>query len=192
VDENGSKKSLSPLERKTPGVIPDWLERIAVMCWPQASSVVVRRGVYEKIGGFCEELPHTNDWDMWKRIAVNYPVWFEPQPLASYRYLHPSSHTYSLIRTGANVREYRRSIAISRMYLPKTVAEKLSRSAEEYYGAYALKTGCRMLLKGDMTAAFAQTKEAVNCAHSLTEITRIFLRFVCDAAYYPLKLLCNR
>ena len=178
MNEKGQAHSLSPLEKKTQGIIPNWLERIAVMCWPQASSVVVKRSVYEKIGGFCTELIHCNDWDMWKRIALHYPVWFEPKPLASYRYLHTEAHTHRLVRSGENIRDSRKSIRISQTYLPKSIARKLSKKANENHAIYAFITACRMFLRGNTKAAKSQFREACKCSHSPKIIIRIFLHVI--------------
>jgi len=178
MDEKGQAHSFSPLEKKTQGIIPNWLERIAVMCWPQASSVVVKRSIYEKVGGFCTELIHCNDWDMWKRIALHYPVWFEPKPLACYRYLHTEAHTHRLVRSGENIRDSRKSIRISQTYLPKSIARKLSKKANENHAVYAFITACRMSLRGNTIAAKSQFREAYKCSHSPKTIIRIFLHII--------------
>lgn len=47
--------------------------------------MVVRRDVYEQLGGFCPQAKSAFDWEMWKRIAVNYPVWYEPQTLVCFK-----------------------------------------------------------------------------------------------------------
>ena len=75
VDEAGNEKTKSPVERETPGILENWLERIALNCRIQAPSIVVKRSIYEELGGFHPELFHTADWEMWKRISVHYPVW---------------------------------------------------------------------------------------------------------------------
>ena len=75
MDEESHWQSLSLLERKTPGILADWLERIAVVQRIQTPAVVVKRRVYEDLGGFCPELFYACDWEMWKRIAARYPVW---------------------------------------------------------------------------------------------------------------------
>ena len=52
MDEKGCERDLSLLERETPGVIPNWIERIAVTQRIECPSIVVKREVYEKLGGF--------------------------------------------------------------------------------------------------------------------------------------------
>ncbi|MBD2432469.1 MULTISPECIES: glycosyltransferase [Fischerella] len=165
VDENGEWQWLSVLERETAGIIYNWIERLAISQRIETPSIVVRRSVYEKLGGFHLELFHTADWEMWKRIAVHYPVWFETQPLAYYR-RHSASHTSTLIRSGANIANALRAIEISESYLPKAFATQLSNQARKNYAFVAISTARRMLAMSDMEAAIAQIWSGLNCSDS--------------------------
>ena len=189
IDKNDRKFFLSHIEKKTPGIIPRWLEHISLMNWLQSSSIVVKRSVYEKIGGFCEELVHANDWDMWKRIALHYPVWHEPKPLAFYRYMHPSSHSYYLATSGANISDSRKAIRISRIYLPESIAEKLSKKAERYHAVYALKIACRQAMGGRINSAKAQIQEALSSINSLKTAIQLFFHFAWDTICSPWRTL---
>ena len=165
MDDEDHWQSLSPLERKTPGIPSNWLERLAVVQLIQAPAIVVRRSVYQELGGFHPELSVSEDWEMWKRIAVHFPFYYEPQPLACYR-VHSSSLSGRLIRSGAYIADTRKAIDISQSYLPKTVAVELSRKAREYYALYAISKAREMLVARDMVAAIAQIREALKCRYS--------------------------
>ncbi len=165
MDEQGNQRSLSALEQETPGIIPNWLEWIAVMQRIQFAAMVVKRSVYEQIGGFSDAAGSAADWEMWKRIAAFYPVAYHPQPLACYR-LHSTSETSRLIKTATNISDTRKSIEMSQSYLPQNQAVELSNKAKEHYAFYALNTAKQLLSKGDTTAAFAQIQEALNCSQS--------------------------
>src|SRR5262249_56575161 len=89
------------------------------------------------------ELVYTLDWDLWKRIAARYPVWHEPQPLACYR-THKSSETSRLIHAGADIADARKSIEISRAYLPKEIADRVSAIAAERFSIEAVHNAGRM------------------------------------------------
>jgi hypothetical protein len=83
---DGHWGSFSPIERDEPGIVDDWLFRIASGQRVTTPSVVVRRSTYEAIGGYDGSITvGGEDWEMWVRIATRYPVWFEPEPLALYR-----------------------------------------------------------------------------------------------------------
>lgn len=165
MDEEGNKLLSSRLERETPGILENWLEQIAVSQLIQTPAIVVKRSVYEQLGGFHPELSHAADWEMWKRIAVHYPVWYEPQPLACYRQ-HSSSDTSRIITTGANIADTRKAIEISASYLPKAIATDLSNKAREFYAFQAIIKAHQILARGNTAAAIAQIREGLKCSHS--------------------------
>ncbi|MDJ0688929.1 MAG: glycosyltransferase family 2 protein [Xenococcaceae cyanobacterium MO_188.B32] len=175
INEEGERHFLSRLERKTPGILSNWIERIAVSQAIQCPSIVVKRKTYEQLGGFYLQLRWSNDWEMWKRIAINYPVWYEPQILASYR-LHSSSESSQLTRSGANIVDIRNAINFSQSYLAEKLspkyAKKLSKMAFIHYAYYAFNDAKRFINKGDFVAAFSQLKEALLCSPSIKMILK--------------------
>lgn len=50
------------------------------------TSVMVRREVFDALGGFNEQLRAAEDWDLWIRVAASYPVAAVHEPLVSYRF----------------------------------------------------------------------------------------------------------
>ena len=54
----------------------------AMPLWTGA--VVIPRKVYDEIGGFDPMLKMAEDFDLWTRIALKYPVYFTDRPLAYY------------------------------------------------------------------------------------------------------------
>jgi predicted O-linked N-acetylglucosamine transferase (SPINDLY family)/glycosyltransferase involved in cell wall biosynthesis/predicted O-methyltransferase YrrM/ubiquinone/menaquinone biosynthesis C-methylase UbiE len=165
VDENSRQRSLSFLERETAGLLENWLEKIATSQRIQPSSIVVKRTTYERLGGFCKQAGSAADWEMWKRIAAYFPLWYEPQTLACYR-LHSTSWTSRLLQTGGNILDTLKSIEMSQSYLPPEKAESLSKQAREHYAFYALNTAKQMLGVEDEKAAIAQIKAALKCSQS--------------------------
>ncbi|MBE9193366.1 glycosyltransferase [Gloeocapsopsis crepidinum LEGE 06123] len=166
VDEDDRPVYIPKLEQVTAGVISHWIERIAVEPLIQPPALVVKRSVYEKLGGFHPELRYTCDWEMCKRIAAHYPLWYEPQILAHYR-IHSASATSDVIKSGANVADRRKAIEISRAYLPDILADKLSHKAEEVSAINTLGAARRALSRGDTATTMVQIKEALKCSSSL-------------------------
>ena len=39
--------------------------------------IVVRRSVYEELGGFDDRLTLAEDWEMWVRVAIRFPIYYE-------------------------------------------------------------------------------------------------------------------
>jgi hypothetical protein len=100
--------------------------------------MVVRRDVYERLGGFDTRIRrYGEDWEMWVRVAAHYPVWYEPEPLAIYR-VGDGSLTSEAMRTGENVRDLVRVIELIQPLLPEHVAGELRRRALETAALTAL------------------------------------------------------
>jgi glycosyltransferase involved in cell wall biosynthesis len=172
IDEQGNHKDLSKVERETPGILSDWLERICVRNLIQTPAIVVKRSVYEELGGYHPELFHAADWEMWKRIAMHYPVWYEPQLLAYYRQ-HSASDTSRLTRSGQNLANIRRAIEISQAYLPQPISERLSAQAREVYALRASNRARLMLEMGDPAAAIAHIRESLKFSRSFKVIKSV-------------------
>lgn len=162
IDEDSNQKYLSRLERKTSGILTDWLNLIAVNQRIQFPSIVVKRETYEQLGGFCPDAFSAADWEMWKRIAANYSILFEPQVLAYFR-LHSTSESSRLIKSGANIAHTRKAIDISQYYLPKFIAKELTKKARKHYAAYAINTAYERLMQGDLISAVTQIIESFKC-----------------------------
>ncbi len=179
IDERGNWQSFSVLEQSQSGFIENWLEKIAVINRLQPPSIVVRREVYEKLGGFDQRICCcAEDWEMWVRISSYYPVWYETQPLALYR-VHSSSLTGRCALTGQNVRDLRKIIEIIQPYLPAEKASYLAQKARELWAIYAIKTITpKFIAKGNWNAAGIQLQEALKCSCSLKVLAELVLMMV--------------
>jgi glycosyltransferase involved in cell wall biosynthesis len=166
MDERGHWQGFASLEQTEGGILPNWLEKIAVYQRIQTPSIVVRRSVYEQVGGFDQRLSWAEDWEMWVRIAARYAIWYEPQPLALYR-IHSSSNTGRYACTGENIRDLVRAIELINAYLPADRAEDLSRRSREHWAWYARWLAEQMLAQGELAGAAAQVREGIACAQSL-------------------------
>ena len=167
MDEQGHWNHISWLEQHKSGILSNWLERIAVQQRIQTPSIVVRRDVYEQLGGYDRRMTcWGEDWEMWVRIAARYSVWYEVEPLALYR-SSSTSLTGKSVRTGKNIQDFRQAVDIVREYLPSECADKLSRSALRNYAFYALNTAKNFISNQDTNAAINQMREAWRCDSSM-------------------------
>ena len=171
IDDEGNQLALSDLEQDKSGILNNWLERLASEQRIMTPSIVVRREAYEKLGGFDQRLICSEDWEMWVRIAANYPIWYEVEPLAAYR-MHNNSNTGRHIRTGEDMRYTRKAISIFKTYLPVTIAERVSKQARETYALSALDMAHSLLAKQDIKAALVQMKEALQFTFSARVVRR--------------------
>ena len=173
VGETGQTVRLSPLERETPGIIRDWLDRIAIWCRLQTPAIVVRREAYDRLGGYCPQAKSAFDWEMWQRIAVHYPVWFEPSPLAFFR-LGNESESARLKASGEQIADSRAVIEIARGYLPIAVAGGLARRAGDYFAMWAIELAQKQVEVGNLEGALANLREGTQCSYSREVSQKLF------------------
>ena len=182
IDEEGRQIDISDLEQNESGVLSNWLERLASEQRIMTPSIVVRREAYEKLGGFDHRLRCSEDWEMWVRIATNYPIWYEVEALAAYR-MHSNSNTGRHIRSGEDMRYTRKAISIFKSYLPAHIAEQVSKRARETYALSSLDMASSLFAKGDIKAAFVQIREAVQFSFSF-KVMRRAIRLIKQALIY--------
>ncbi len=125
------------LDRTEPGLLADWLEYVVANLAIQCAAIVVKRSVYERLGGFDDAYSYCLDRDMWQRIAARYPLWYDPAPLADYR-THERSTTASLARGLAPWLEARRCIASARELISPPARRQTALSARRHLVRLAL------------------------------------------------------
>lgn len=161
IDGEGRREWLmSHNPARTPGVVEDWVLYVFVELSFQTPSIVVRRSAYEAVGGFRPEMHYALDWDMWKRLAVRFPFWFDPTPLACYR-RHREGASMDFFSTGGNMKEVRRSIDLGAEYLPGERGRRAAAAARRHYAGDAVTLALHalfMLRRPDICRA--QLREA--------------------------------
>ncbi|MBZ5608244.1 MAG: glycosyltransferase family 2 protein [Acidobacteriia bacterium] len=165
VDEEGRSAGLSFLERETPGTIDGWLDRIGCSSRLATPSIVVRREAYERLGGYCPQAKSAYDWEMWQRLSVYYPFWYDPKPLAFFR-RSSGSESARVIASGEQIADTRAVIEIARSYLPSAKVDTLSRRAGEAYALRAFEHVREQMERGNLSAAIANLREGIRCSHS--------------------------
>jgi glycosyltransferase involved in cell wall biosynthesis len=185
MDDGGHWQRFSPLEQEESGILSNWLERIAAYHSIQTPGVVVRREVYEQLGGFDRRLLSCGeDWEMWVRIAAHYPVAYEVEPLALYRD-RSNSLTKRSVQTGQNIRDVRQATEIISSYLPlpPAVVGSIRQKANELWAFWALHFAREAISRGDTATALAQIREGLQCSQSFKVIKQTI--------YLSLKLIRN-
>ena len=172
MDSSGTWTHVSALEQPEAGVIGDWLRRIAEGQRLQTPTVVVRRSVYEQLGGFDQRLLYAEDWEMWVRIAAHFPVWYEPRPLAAYR-IHAVSSSGRLAQTGSTFRDLRRAVQLNREHLPRDLVDEIASTALRAAAHAAIRRGHRMISHGEMRVPLVNMREAVLCSRAPSVLARL-------------------
>lgn len=170
MDECGHWQRISQLEQPESGILDNALERIVVRHPIQTPSIVVRREVYEQLGGFDRRIScNGEDWEMWVRIASQYPFWYEVEPLAVYR-THSNSLSGNAVRTGRDLQDIGKAYEMVKSYLPPTNAQKLAQKSREFWAFCGLHNAIKMLARGDLTGMSAQMRATLLFCHSFKVI----------------------
>jgi hypothetical protein len=143
----------------------------------QCAAIAVRRTVYEQLGGFLPNLHYVADWEMWQRIASEFPFCFEPSILACYRQ-HPKSATSRLRLDGADTREVRKMIELTKTYHDPARGRVLASKAQLAWAEVAVFHARELLVKVGFAPASRQIVEALRLSHNRRIIGKIFLFLV--------------
>jgi glycosyltransferase involved in cell wall biosynthesis len=166
ADGRGWVPRLVPMT--APGVLVDWqrhvFERLAIQC----SAIIVRRDVYETLGGFDPALRYALDWDMWRRIAARHPIWFHPEPLAAYR-MHVRSETARQRADGRDLAEMFDGIARSAALLPPADAPRVVRRARFHATVFAVENALALL----RSAGWSEARRYVRGARRGSSLTAL-------------------
>jgi glycosyltransferase involved in cell wall biosynthesis len=186
IDADGRELIRKPLERPTSGVLDDWLATIAQAQHVQCASIVVRRAVYERIGGFRDELHFALDWEMWVRISAACPVWYEPELLALYR-LHENSQTNCLSRQSAIIPDMLKAIRIVSRSLGPAYRGDVGRLMIAEYRDTELRSATEAFQRRDLGSGIASLLRAIRLDPSLS-----FRRSTLAHAKWALKIAISR
>ena len=171
MDDEGRWTTIGPLEAEHDGPIEGWLEKIALGQRVQSPAMVVRRSVYEQIGGFDDRAGDAEDWEMWTRVAAHTQVWHVVEPLALYR-IRGDSLSRGSLRTGQHVEHLRTVVELNRDVLPAGDRDRITREAREVIALTALKRARRYLGKDDAAAGRAQVRQALRTSRSPAVLER--------------------
>lgn len=162
TDPVGRQTHVSALEQEQAGLLAGALFRFSRDQLAQCASIVVRRSVYQALGGYRTDLCYAVDWEMWVRIARSYELWYEPQILASYR-VHPGSETAALRQSQALLDDIFRAIRIVQSYVPAADRSQVGEKILAWQHQEHLIDAGRQMRAGDVGAALRFLRSACRC-----------------------------
>jgi glycosyltransferase involved in cell wall biosynthesis len=133
----------SAIISKEPGILSDWLRQIAQRNRLQPPAIVVKRSVYEQVGGFFA-VHFGEDWEMWARIAAKYPVAYSPKYLAVYR-VHTNNITTRSFLSGQAIKDLNKVINIIQSYLPQEERKELKQLTKKNISRYLIGNAYKVL-----------------------------------------------
>lgn len=157
VDEHGGLLDVAPLEPESSGILLEGARFLAAEQRIMTPCIVVRRSVYERLGGFDDRLACAEDWEMWVRVAARFPVYYEERPLACYR-VHGNSNTGRSLRDGRSLDYTRLAIELFTEYFESADRRAVKQAAFSRYAMSGLETARSLQSQGDTAAARAQLR----------------------------------
>lgn len=119
------------------GLLKDALLLLAGRQRLQFCTITVKREVYEKLGAFYG-VDYGEDWEMWVRIARDYPIAYSPRVLAAYR-LHAASISGRSYATAKNLKDLQWVMHTIQQYLPETERGRILNQSMKFYAHYGIK-----------------------------------------------------
>jgi glycosyltransferase involved in cell wall biosynthesis len=160
IDEHGTVLTTTRREQRASGVWRRARTVLTVSNRVRPAAIVVRRGAYERLGGFRSDLPHAADWEMWMRLAHAGDLWFENAVLARHR-VHSGSDTAGRVASAANITERADTIKLIAASHPGGDAWRLERQAMGYTALFAGRTALRLASQRRWDQAAAQARAAL-------------------------------
>lgn len=143
-----------------PGLLQNWLSEIARSQLIQPPAMVVKRTVYEKLGGFYG-VHYGEDWEMWVRIAANYPVAHSPKILALYR-VHQNNITSRSFLSGQSMTDIIQVVDTIQQYLPPAERAGAKQFAKRHLAHYFSYTADKIYhVYGKPHVALEQSRRAM-------------------------------
>ena len=118
------------------GIVDNWLTLIAQRNRLQPPAIVVKRSVYEQLGGFFA-VHFGEDWEMWVRIAASFPVVYSPKYMAAYR-IHANNITSRSFVSGQTIKDINKVVRIIKNYIPLKDRQFLHLQARKNASRYVI------------------------------------------------------
>lgn len=167
INTDGYETGIERQIQNQPGIIQNWLEIIATRQRLQPPAIVVKREVYEKLGGFFA-VHYGEDWEMYTRIAANYPVAYSPKYLAKYR-VHGDNITSQSYLKGQHIKDLKTVIEIIQNYLPPHLRKKVKKASLRIKSEWFARHAHAVYLKNP-DAALLHAKHALKLSTNLLTI----------------------
>jgi glycosyltransferase involved in cell wall biosynthesis len=137
IDYGGRITGVTGMIQDNEGIVPDMLEKLYTQQYIQTPSMVVKREVYESIGCFDRRLNCMEDWEMWIRVANNYPIATSNKVLAAYR-SHQDNATQLTFKDGTAIKTHQLIYDIVDGYIEPVIKQKFSNIRNQRQAAFWL------------------------------------------------------
>ena len=137
IDSQSRITGVTGMIQDKEGIVPVILEKLYTKQYIQTPSMVVKREVYETIGCFDRRLNCMEDWEMWTRIANNYPIAVSNKVLAAYR-SHEENATNNTFKDGTALKTHQLICDLVDGYIEPGIKQKFSKIRNQKQAAFWL------------------------------------------------------
>jgi glycosyltransferase involved in cell wall biosynthesis len=137
IDSKSRVTGVTGMIQDKEGIVPNMLEKLYTKQYIQTPSMVVKREVYETIGCFDRRLNCMEDWEMWIRIANNYPIAVSNKVLAAYR-SHEENATNNTFKDGTALKTHQLICDLVDGYIEPGIKQKFSKIRNQKQAAFWL------------------------------------------------------
>lgn len=137
IDSKSRVAGVTGMIQDNEGIVLDMLEKLYTQQYIQTPSMVVKREVYETIGCFDRRLNCMEDWEMWIRIANNYPIATSNKVLSAYR-SHHNNATNKTFMDGTALKTHQLICNLVDGYIDPTVKKNFSKIRNQKQAAFWL------------------------------------------------------
>lgn len=142
INENGTVTRKAGMVTAKPGIVKNCFRKLTEGQMMQYVCTVVKREVYEKLGGFYA-VTYGEDWIMWVRIAKEFPIAYTPKVLAQYRE-HVNSISGQSINSGKNIKDIKKVAEIISSFVPENEQSRTKRAIQRNYSFWVLSFTIQM------------------------------------------------
>ena len=173
IDAQGNELGTSKALSDSSGLLEQYHLKMNTENPIRAPGVVVRRSVYELLGGFDVRLATAPDWEMWLRISANTAMWYEHEVLSIYR-IHPASGTALTKISGAYIDEARKVIDVAVRRLPISNVKEFRNVAFRTFASCAVAEGHCRAVSRDIVGTARFLWKAARCSPTMRTFWRSF------------------
>ena len=173
IDSQSRIKGVTGMIQDNEGIVPDILEKLYTKQYIQTPSMVVKRAVYETIGCFDRRLNCMEDWEMWIRIANNYPIAASNKVLAAYRSHHDNA-TNKTFKNGTALKTHQLICDLVDSYIDPSVKKNCSKIRNQKQAAFWLLSYSNVKNKLNTPQRLKFIRKVLSKSFSLRVMYRLF------------------
>jgi len=172
IDELSRWTGMTGMIDNSEGIVTDMASKLYTQQYIQTPSMVVKRQVYEELGGFDKRLICMEDWEMWTRIANYFPIAVSNKVLAEYR-SHSGNATHLTFNDGSAFNTHQLVCDIIDTYILTSIKNKYGKIRNVKQTEFWLLSYSKMEVKLTVVQKLGFIKKILSKSISLKTIYRL-------------------